>query len=73
MGVISGAAIGNRRRHHRHRTFLGFLSEIDSNLSIRFGVHLLIGNYSMRRVGKLQAWLASHLRYRAHFTRISES
>jgi hypothetical protein len=59
MDVASGVTIGSCRRH-RHREFLRFLNEIDASLLDGFDVHLVMDNYGMHKVGKVQAWLARH-------------
>jgi transposase len=73
LDVASGVTISNCYRRHRHQEFLRFLKEIDANLPTGFDVHLVMDNYGTHKVGKVQAWLARHLRYHVHFTPTSGS
>jgi transposase len=60
-------------RRHRHQEFLRFLNDIGDHLPSRFEVHLVMDNYGMHKLSKVQAWLARHPRFHVHFTPTSGS
>jgi len=70
LDVATGRVIGECRRRHRHKEFLGFLKRIDVELPEEPGVeiHLVIDNYATHKAPSIRRWLARHPRYHVHFT-----
>lgn len=73
MDVATGVTISTCYRRHRHREFLRFLNEIETNLPTGLAVHLVMDNYGTHKVAKVRNWLARHPRYHIHFTPTSAS
>ncbi len=68
LDIASGRVMTKCKARHRHREFLGFLKQIDANVSSKFNVHLVVENYGPHKHSKTCAWLARHPRFHFHFT-----
>ena len=68
LDVVSGQVTTVCKPRHRHQEFLQFLNNIDSNVSKKLALHLIVDNYSTRKHPKVKQWLASRPRYHIHYT-----
>lgn len=68
LDVATGNVIGQCFRRHRSREFKKFLDHIDSQVSARLQIHLILDNYSTHKTPTIKRWLQRHERYHLHFT-----
>ena len=68
LDIVDGAVISQCKPRHRHQEFLSFLKHLDANMPADLELHLIADNYATHKHPKVKAWLASHPRYRLHFT-----
>jgi transposase len=73
LDVRSGLVIGECLPRHRAKEFIRFLRSIDATVDKRFDLHLIVDNYGTHKTAAVKAWLASHPRFRLHFTPTSAS
>jgi putative transposase len=68
LNVLDGAVFAQRKHRHRHLKFLGFLCQIDANVSPQLDIHLIVDNHATHKHPKVKAWLARHPRWHTHLT-----
>jgi transposase len=73
LDIATGKVIGQHQRRHRHQEFLRFLKTIDRNTPAELDLHLICDNYATHKTPEIMKWLASHPRFRLHFTPTSAS
>ena len=73
LDIVDGGVISQCKPRHRHQEFLSFLKHLDANISADLELHLIADNYATHKHPKVKAWLASHRRFRLHFTPTSSS
>src|SRR4051812_7605348 len=65
----SGTTYGRTARRKRQREYLAFLDDLDRTIPPTITtIHLLADNVSVHHGKQVQAWLAAHPRFVAHFT-----
>ena len=73
LDVLEGKVFGHCLPRHRHQEFLKFLRLLDRNYPSDLDLHLVLDNYGTHGHPKVKAWLASHPRFKLHFTPTSSS
>ena len=73
LDIASGAVIGDCLGRHRAKEFLSFLRKIDRQTPPDLALHLILDNYATHKTPAVKRWLASHKRFKLHFTPTSSS
>lgn len=73
LRVLDGVVIGECRRRHRSREFVGFLRRLDRSTPTRQHLHLILDNLSAHKSPTVRRWLARHPRVHFHFVPTSSS
>ncbi|HPD61508.1 MAG TPA: IS630 family transposase, partial [Thermodesulfobacteriota bacterium] len=68
LDIATGQVLTCCKSRHRHQEYLQFLKQVDSNVPAELGIHLVVDNYSTHKHPKVKRWLASHPRYKVHYT-----
>jgi transposase len=73
LDTATGLVISGLHRQHRAAEWKKFLARIDREVPAGLEVHIVAGNYATHKTPAIQAWLASHPRFRMHLTPASSS
>jgi transposase len=68
LDVATGKVIGECLPRHRAKEFIAFLKKIDRIVAKHLELHLVVDNYGTHKTAEVQAWLATHPRFKLHFT-----
>jgi putative transposase len=68
LDIATGQVLTRCVPRHRHKEFLAFLREIDTQVPKDMDIHLVIDNYSTHKHAKVRRWLAARPRYHVHYT-----
>jgi transposase len=68
LDVATGQITGSLHRKHRATEFRKFLNKLDKQIPADLDVHLICDNYSTHKAPIIARWLATHPRFRLHFT-----
>jgi len=68
LDIETGQVITRCKNRHRHQEYLQFLKQVDSNVPLGLGIHLVVDNYSTHKHPAVKRWLATHPRYQVHYT-----
>src|SRR5215207_3796554 len=68
LDVLEGKVIGQCMKRHRHQEFIRFLNLIDSRVSKKKTIHIILDNYAAHKHPKVRQWLRRHPRFTFHFT-----
>jgi transposase len=71
--ALTGRLITRTEACHTHVEWLRFLKQIDRETPKHLDLHLIADNYATHKHPKVKAWLATHPRFRMHFTPTSSS
>src|SRR5918992_2142919 len=73
LDTKTGKIISQLHRRHRTLEFRKFLDAIDTNVSSKLQVHLILDNYGTHKTPLIHRWLAKRPRFHLHFTPTSAS
>lgn len=73
LEVLTGKVIGACKKRHRHQEFLGFLKNVNEQVSEEKTLHIIVDNYSTHKHKKVQNWLKRNKRVTLHFIPTSSS
>jgi len=68
LNIATGKIIAKTKRQHRAKDFVDFLRELDREVPLDLGVHVLLDNLSAHKAPEVQRWLVRHPRFVLHFT-----
>ena len=68
LSMLDGTVIGECHGRHRHQEFLKFLRQLHRVFPRRLDLHLILDNYGTHQHPTVRAWLATHPRFKLHFT-----
>ena len=68
LDIANGQVLTQNKGRHRSQEFLGFLRNIDENVTADLDVYIVLDNYSTHKHANVKGWLARHPRYHLHFT-----
>ncbi len=71
--ALTGKLITRTEAYHTHVEWLRFLKQIDRETPKHLDLHLIADNYATHKHPKVRAWLATHPRFKMHFTPTSSS
>ena len=63
-----GTVLTRCRKRHRHQEYLDFLRQIEKNVPLELGVHVIVDNYGTHKHPRVKRWLALRPRFHVHFT-----
>ena len=73
LDILTGKAIGQCLKRHRHQEFLKFLNTINKNTDKKLDIHIIVDNYATHKHDKVKKWLEKHKRFHFHFIPTSSS
>jgi putative transposase len=68
LDIATGQVLTSCKHSHRHQEYLQFLKQVDANVPMEFGIHLVVDNYATHKHPVVKRWLAAHPRYQVHYT-----
>ena len=68
LSMLDGTVIGECHGRHRHQEFLKFLRQLHRVFPRRLDLHLILDNYGTHQHPTVRTWLATHPRFKLHFT-----
>ena len=68
LNAHTGEVVGETFSRQRAREFRRFLNQIDATVPAELDIHVILDNASVHKSALIRRWLASHPRFRFHFT-----
>jgi putative transposase len=68
LDIASGQVLTRCTPRHRHKEFLQFLRQIETQVPQDLDIHLVVDNYATHKHPKVRLWLAARPRYHVHYT-----
>lgn len=68
LEILTGDAVVEFHRRHRHQEFLAVLSTLDRQAPKRYDGHVIADNLSAHMTEEVKRWIHAHPRFHLHFT-----